>query len=69
MKHFKASLACSFLGLFFTAITMVIIAIAKEQCEINFALFVGAHALILSGAGLMALITDLKYLQRYSDRK
>lgn len=69
MKHFKASLACSFLGLFFTAITMVIVAIATDQREINFALFVGAHALILSGAGLMALITDLKYLQRYSNRK
>jgi len=65
MKHFKASLACSFLGLFFTAIAMVIVAIAKDHREINFALFVGAHALILSGAGLMALITDLKYIQKF----
>lgn len=65
MKHFKASLACSFLGLFFTAISMVIVAIAKDNREINFALFVGAHALILSGAGLMALIVDLKYIQKF----
>lgn len=64
--QFYASLVCLSAGLLFTAVCLIIVAQATERNEINFALFVGAHALLLSGAGLVSLVSDIKCLQRHS---